>query len=112
MSCKINSKKHTAIDRNLQLLSYEFLVTVTPSYQRKMSAYPLEYDAKGNPTQMKLYATDKEVKKATPSYVDAGTYQYEQAEPYSYEDMSKSSSHKSSSKDTKQKSSSSKNKKK
>ncbi|KAK5626061.1 hypothetical protein RRF57_001776 [Xylaria bambusicola] len=73
-------------------------------------AYPYEYDANGQPKTMKLYSTDKDIKKALGG---SSTYQYAQCEPYTYLDphahaaeiYGNSSSHSSSSKSKKSSSS-------
>ncbi len=71
-----------------------------------MSAYPIEYDAYGNPTKMKMYASKEDLQHLAPYFEGRGVSQNTQAEG------SGSSGHKSSSKDKKHKSSSSKDKKK
>ncbi|KAI3321187.1 hypothetical protein HD806DRAFT_546623 [Xylariaceae sp. AK1471] len=53
-----------------------------------MSAYPVQYDDKGNPTVMKMYSSKKEAKKAMPSYDNPDEYKYADVPQYEYADLS------------------------
>ncbi|KAF2962903.1 hypothetical protein GQX73_g10672 [Xylaria multiplex] len=114
-SRQVGCLKYTFIGANTQhqikftvIIQQKLTESINSLHRITMSAYPTKYDAKGNPTEMKLYATPKDMKKATPSYANPGQYQYAKVEQYTYDPMNGSSSNQASSSGTKKSSSSKK----